>query len=126
VATFTSAVIEIPLGESYAFYLQVTAASGTSPTLDMAIQVTPDNGTTFYTAARFAQMTGVAIRRLQIQPMMGRGEAGTESVIADTGGALNANTIITRKIKYKATIAGTNPSFTYTLWVLVVSRSSGD
>lgn len=124
-ATFTGATVDVPLAESYTFILDVTAASGTSPTLDVAIQITVDEGTTFYAAIRFAQCTGVATRRLQVQPSLGRGEAGSEGALANTGGALNANTILTKKLRHVATIGGTNPSFTYAIYLLTVAKATG-
>lgn len=124
-ATFTGATIEVPLAESYTFILDVTAASGTTETLDVAIQVTVDGGTTWYTAARFAQVTTAAvIRRLQIQSVMGRGEAGSEAAIANTGGALASNTAITKKIRHVATIGGTNPSYTYVIYMIAVTKGN--
>lgn len=125
-ATYTGTAFEIPLAESYAFIINVTAASGTTPTLDVAYQVTVDEGTTWFTALRHAQITTTSIRRLQVQPSLGKGEAGTEAAIANTGGALNANTILTRKMRTVWTIGGTNPSFTAAQYLLCVSRSAGD
>lgn len=126
VATYTSEAFDVPLAESYAFVIVVSAASGTTPTLDVAYQVTPDGGTTWFTALRHAQITAASTRRLQVLPSLGKGEAGTEGALANTGGALNANTILTRKMRTVWTIAGTNPSFTATQYLLTVSRSAGD
>lgn len=44
-------------------YLKVTAASGTSPTLDVVYEVSPDGGTTWYTHTSFTQATGVTSER---------------------------------------------------------------
>lgn len=115
----------LPKGESYLFILDVTAGSGTSPTLDVAIQVTHDDGTTFHSVLRFAQATGVVKRMLRVQPTLGRGEAGTEAACADTGGALNANVPFSRKINVKWTIGGTNPSFTFALYAIVIPKQAG-
>lgn len=124
-ATYTAASVKLPVGESYEFILDVTAASGTSETLDVALQKQAANGT-WYTFARFAQVTTAAIiRRLQLQPSLGRGEAGSEGALAVTGGALNANTIIPRDIRVLATIGGTNPSYTFTVQAFVVPKAAG-
>lgn len=125
-ATYTGTAVDAPLSDSYAFYVDVTAGSGTSPTMDLCIQVTPDNGTTWIPAARFAQITGVVKRRLQLQPVPGRGEAGAEAAVANTGGALATNTVLSKKIRVVNTIGGTNPSFTYSLYMFAVPRSTGD
>lgn len=117
--TGNGTVFDLPIADSYAFYLDVTAA-GT--TMDLAIQISVDSGTTFYTAARFAQVgASAAVRRLQIQGQMGRGEAGTESAIADTGGALNANTILTRKIRPRWTLSG---NYTFALYCICIPRTT--
>lgn len=44
-------------------YLIATAVSGTSPTLDVAYQVTPDGGTTYFTHTSFTQVTGATTER---------------------------------------------------------------
>lgn len=123
--TFTSGAIRLPKGESYLFILDITAVSGTSPTLDVAIQVTHDDGTTFTTVLRFAQASTVSRRLLRIQPTLGRGEAGTEGASADTGGALNANVPFSRKIQIKATTAGSSAGLTWSLNCIIVPKQSG-
>lgn len=122
-ATGNSGALELPLADCYAFILDTAAGTGTSPTMDVAVQVTVDDGTTWYTAYRFAQATtAAAIRRLNVQGMLGRGEAGTEAAIAATGGALNANTVLTRKYRILWTIGGTNPSFTFAVHLISQPR----
>lgn len=122
--TSNSGTLTVELCDSYEFIVQATLNSGTTPTMDVAIQITPDDGTTWFTAFRFAQITATSSRRLRIQPMQGRGEAGTEGAIADTGGALNANGIVTRKIRVLFTTGGTNPNFTVAVWMLGMPRSN--
>lgn len=68
--------------------LDVTAASGTSPTLDVTIQTSRD-GTTWYTAGTFAQRTGIA---------------NESKVFA-----------IDRHVRASWTIGGTTPSFTFSI-----------
>lgn len=123
-STSNSGALDLPIADTYDFIIECTAASGTTPTLDVAIQSSVDGGTTFYTMYRFAQITTTAKRRLNVQGMMGRGEAGTEASIADTGGALNANAILTRKIRIVWTIGGTNPSFTFVVYALYMPRTT--
>lgn len=68
--------------------LDVTAASGTSPTLDVTVQTSRD-GATWYTAGTFTQRTGVA---------------SEEKVFA-----------IDRFVRASWTVGGTSPSFTFSV-----------
>lgn len=70
--------------------LEVTAASGTLPTLDVIVQDTVD-GTNYYTIATFAQKV----------------TTGTE--------VIRLSTPFTDTLKASWTIAGTNPSFTFSV-----------
>lgn len=70
--------------------LDVTAASGTTPTLDLVIEDTID-GTNWNTIAAFAQKTG----------------PGREVV--------NVTSPFTSRIRARWTVAGTTPSFTFTV-----------
>lgn len=72
--------------------LEVTAASGTTPTLDVVLEDTVD-GTTFNTVATFTQATGV-----------------TRSVQRVTAP-------FTNRLRARYTIAGTTPSFTFNVKV---------
>jgi hypothetical protein len=72
--------------------LDVTAASGTAPTLDVSIQTSDDN-TTWRTLKSFAQKTGVANDHLS------------------SGG-------LDRYLRFSWVIAGTTPSFTFSAGVL--------
>lgn len=123
-STSNSGTLNLHQANSHLFILDCTAASGTSPTLDVALQVTPDFGTTYYSVLRFAQLTTTGKRYLRIQPGMGRGEAGTEGAIADTGGALSSNVTLTRKFRVLYTIGGTNPSFTFVVYGIHAAKGS--
>lgn len=70
------------------FFLDVTAASGTSPTLDAIIQVSPDEGVTWYDLATFTQAVAVTAQMLR---------------------ELN----IGSRLRVAWTIGGTSPSFTF-------------
>lgn len=70
-----------------AVYLNVTAVSGTSPTLDVVVEDSPD-GVTWVTLATFPQKVAV----------------GTDVVRVNRLG---------RYLRAKATIGGTTPSFTF-------------
>jgi len=47
VTTTSSAVVTLPVADVYTFILSMGTATGTSPTCDVSIQVTPDGGTTW-------------------------------------------------------------------------------
>jgi len=71
-------------------YLNVTASSGTSETLDINYQTSPDKGTTWYTHTSMTQATG----------------ATTERKVFTRPAGLRARLL--------CTIGGTSPSFTFT------------
>lgn len=120
-----SAAIEFPVDlHSGVFLLNITAASGTSPTLDLNIEITPDDGTTWFTAFRFAQQTAASKARViavfhghatNTAVVVTNPNAGNAVALALTGGALSAGCPISRKIRANYDIGGTNPSFTFTL-----------
>lgn len=69
--------------------LDVTAASGTGPTLDARVETSRD-GTTWYTAGTFGQKTGVSSERKSFSGL-------------------------DRYIRFAWTIGGTTPSFTFSI-----------
>jgi hypothetical protein len=125
-----SAVITLAAADSYAFVLNVTAITGTSPTLDCALQVTPDGGTTWFDWFRFAQVTAntALTRRLIVQPMQGRGEVGSEGLITAGGtGAINANCPFPgalSQIRFRYTIGGTSPNYTFGIFMFAQTKQS--
>lgn len=74
-----------------AIYVPVTAASGTTPTLDIVLEDSPDNGTTWFTVATATQLTAV-------------GQAAIR---------LGINTAFAGRLRLRWTIGGTTPSFTF-------------
>jgi hypothetical protein len=117
--------------DSYAFILDISTVTGTSPTFDVELEISPDGGTTFYAWARFAQLTAAGVRRLILQPIQGRGEAGTEAAITLHGsGALNANVPMptgftnTNVFQFYCTAGGTSPSATIKIWVVAAPRAT--
>lgn len=87
-ATFATSAVEGGDRSVARLVLDVTAASGTSPTLDVVVQTSRD-GVTWYTAGTFTQATAVVTRRL-VCP-------------------------IDRFVRAQCTVGGTTPSFTFTL-----------
>lgn len=127
-ANGNSATFNLPQGDSYAFIADVGTITGTSPTFDISIQGSPDGGTTWYTFWRFAQFTAAAVRRLVVQPMQGRGEAGTEAAIGTTG-ALNANcpfpALSSATARINILVGGTSPSAaTIKVWIVAAPRQT--
>ena len=127
----TSAVLTLPLADSYAFVLNVTAITGTSPTLDVALQVTPDGGTTWFDWLRWAEVTGntAVTRRMIVQPIQGRGEAATEAAI--TAGTTNSVLIqnvpmpgALSQIRFRYTIGGTSPNYTLGIFMFAQVKQS--
>lgn len=86
-------------------YLNITAASGTSPTLDVKLQIKdPVSGTYIdIPGAAFAQKTGTGSDSLTIYPG-----------ISETANR-KASMVLPRTWRAVATIGGTTPSFTFSL-----------
>jgi hypothetical protein len=82
--------------DKFAAQLVVTAASGTTPTLDVTWQHSIDGGTTWYTVAAFTQRTATG-QELKAEAEV---EAATAEVYGDCFRAI-------------WTIGGTTPSFTF-------------
>lgn len=91
-ATGTGTAFDTEGATSIIGSLNVTAAAGTSPTLDLTLETTADGGTTWYTAASFPQQTGT-----------------TATPVARVCGPVGS------KCRWKWTIGGTSPSFTFTV-----------
>lgn len=118
--TATSASIGIPEGtRSIMFIADMNTVSGTSPTLDISVEITNDQGTTWFGVSRFTQITAAAERFLT-QPFFGENVTGTEGVTegnwemaeaAATGGALIQPCVVPSFMRVVATIGGTSPSF---------------
>jgi hypothetical protein len=92
-ATATSSVYDVGNVDNLISYLSVTAASGTSPTLDVKAQDSPDGGTTWFDIA---------------------GTSHTQATGA-TSEVKSATRKFAPSIRFVATIAGTSPSFTFSL-----------
>lgn len=105
-ATVNSNTFELKGGEIGAlFILDITAASGTTPTLDVKLQFVDDISGKFVDVpgAAFAQKTGT----------------GTDSLVVFPGVTAAANRAVSyalgKTCRFVYTIGGTTPSFTFTL-----------
>lgn len=74
-----------------AIYVPVTTVAGTTPTLDLVLEDSPDNGATWFTVATATQVTAVG-----------------QAVIR-----LGTNTAFAGRLRLRWTIGGTTPSFTF-------------
>lgn len=88
-----------------AFHLDISAASGTSPTLDVKIQAYDAVSGTYVdvTGAAFAQKTGTGTSRLVVHPALTASANVAVSQLAP------------EMFRAVATIGGTTPSFTFSL-----------
>jgi hypothetical protein len=82
--------------EKFIFELVVSAASGTTPTLDVVVQHSIDGGTTWHTLVAFTQKTTTG-NELKTEAEV---EAGTAEAYGDC-------------FRVSYTIGGTTPSFTF-------------
>ena len=87
-ATGTGTAFDVGSAESLEAVLTVSAASGTTPTLDVSLETSIDGGTTWSTVGSFAQKTA----------------NGSEGKVFGPLGD---------KCRWKWTIGGTTPSFTF-------------
>jgi hypothetical protein len=125
-ATANSAAFDMGVGDCYQLTLDITAATGTSPTLDVVVQTSFDNGTNFLDLPlRFTQVTAASTKYLVFKLGLGGNEVALEQAAADTGGTLAKNCIFDpHNMRLKYTVGGTNPSFTGMVNTAVLPRSS--
>lgn len=115
-ATYTadvnSAAYELRFADTISLSLKSDAGGGTTPTLDVAMQWTPDGGTTWLWAPiRFAQITTSASQQMiTFKPSL-TDEAAWHNAVAGTGGALAKNFACSRKVRFVFDVGGTSPSF---------------
>lgn len=110
----TAAMVGIASIAQATLYLKVTAASGTSPTFDLFLQKLLPDAATWQDIAHFAQATGTGN---QVMHMV----TGGNKVEAQQTNSLAAATINAVPFgstwRLSALIAGTSPSFTFSVWM---------
>ena len=94
-ATVTGADVDVAVLPAANFYLDVTAVSGSTPTLDVKIQGKDSVSGKYFDLVSFTQATAVTNQRKNYGS--GAGE------------------LLDKTIRYVATIGGTTPSFTFSL-----------
>ncbi len=126
IAASAGQIIAMPMAPAYAWVVEVLTDSGTSPTIDIALQISPDctsvssTTATWWSVSRFAQITTSDTRLIKVHcngPIAG--QAAAVATIADTGGVVETNFIVTPFMRVYATIGGTNPAFaTMKVWLI--------
>jgi hypothetical protein len=96
-------------------YLTVTAASGTSPTLDIYLQKKLADGSTYQDIAHFAQVTTSPTNRVMHMITGGNKEEAQQT---NTLAASTVNSVPFGAIWIiSARVGGTSPSFTFSLYM---------
>ena len=98
--TTTTAAFTPTFGTSYSVSIPVTAVSGTTPTLDVAIEESDDSGTNWFKVYDFPRITGSGMYRSPLIRIVGN------------------------RVRYVQTVGGTSPSFTRAINRLQNSNSS--
>ena len=118
----STAKFTMPMADSYTFFVNCTAASGTSPTLDIVYQTSIDGGTTYVDLPwRHAQITSATANILTVRLGLGLGETVVEQAVADTGGTLaKAAVCDISNMQVKWTVTATTPSFTFSITLIAI------
>lgn len=90
-STTTTSAVTPTFGTAYQVNIPVTAVSGTSPTLDVAVEESTNNGTNWFKVYDFPRITATGIYNSPILRLRGT------------------------RVRYVQTITGTSPSFTRSL-----------
>jgi len=125
-ATGASAAFSIGLADTYTFILNVSAASGTTPTFDAVYQTSLDGGTTYVNIPwRHTQITAAGTNFLTVRLGLGIGEVGAESAVAATGGTLAKPAVVdVAHMKLAYTLTATTPSFTFSLTLFAIGNNA--
>lgn len=125
-ATTQSTAFVLPKADAYMGYVNVTAASGTSPTLDIVWQTSTDGGTTWISLPlRHTQLTTTGAEFITFRLGLGIGEVGAEGAAAVTGGTLVKPCVPdVKNMRLNYNIGGTSPSFTFTYTLFAMPQGS--
>lgn len=130
----TSATVKLPGASSYRLILQVQTVSGTSPTMQVNVATSCDNGTTFNEVLQFTQVTTSGQgRQMLIRPYLGIGDAATEQVCSLLGTAdlasaqvVNNGPLNPAYIQVRSIFGGTTPSFAWALHYIALPQDLAD
>ena len=110
----TAAMVGIASIAQATLYLKVTAATGTSPTFDLFVQKLLADAATWQDIAHFTQATAAGN---QVMHMVTGGNK-VEAQQTNTLAAATVNAVpFGSTWRLSALIAGTSPSFTFSLWM---------
>lgn len=113
----------LPKLHEYNFYLTVTTFTGTASSMDVALQITPDSGTTWLTVARFAPINSSDAnqlnQRMRLKPIMGESELGGVEATDILGGAMAFNVPFPgTTARFHVEETGTVTDFDGTIWLI--------
>lgn len=103
--------------------------SGTTPKLDLSLETSPDGGTTYFTVARFLQITAASVANRLVISFNAQG-GNTASTTTNAGGGNNAVITATQAnlslcsgcpivhayMRFRYLITATTPSMTFTIY----------
>jgi hypothetical protein len=130
----TSAALTLPSASSYRFIVQVQTVSGTSPTLQIVIATSLDNGTTYNEILSFANLTTSGQgRQMLVRPYLGLGDVATTAVCTllgtsdiAAGDLVNNGPINPAFVKIRWITTGTSPSFAFQFQYLAIPQDLSD
>jgi hypothetical protein len=98
----STTTVDVSAYETGALLVNVSAASGTSPTLVPFLQVSPDNGTTWFGASGAGNPIG-----------------SVSNITGTSANYYNVPNYVGGLVRLGWTIGGTTPSFTFAAWLVV-------
>lgn len=103
--------------------LNVTAQAGSSPTMDVSIENTPDGGTTWFEVYRFTQVGAATPQHQILANFSPKIDAGSIRSVTQAGtGALSANCVLSDPIRVKWTLGGSSPVYTFGVYLIAERR----
>jgi len=102
-ASTNGATVEVGDAGAVVVTVDITAASGTTPTLLVFVEGSHDGGTTWHTIARIGA-NGYIL-----------GDIGTDPTNFTTTATKRATVPAAQHMRYRSVIGGTTPSFTYSV-----------
>lgn len=116
--------LTLPLADFYEWILDVSAIT-TAGQLDVAIQVTPDNGTTYYNTATFEPVAGTAaVQHMRIRPASASVDGSAVWSGSGTGGPTVQTCVLTRRYRIAWTLTGASASYTFAVWLMCYPKGS--
>lgn len=103
--------------------------TGTTPKMDLSLETSPDNGTTYFTVGRFLQLTATGVTN-RLVLAFNAGNGNTASTTTNAGGGNNAVITSTQTnlslcsgcpivpafMRFRYVLTATTPVLTATIW----------